>query len=443
MPNRRSFLAALAAPAILDTLETRRAAAAGWGARPGAAPESLPASGSVPEFPEESDPAYWDRIRDQFYIPRTEAFFNTGTIGAVPRFVLERVIEDMRLVEATVARWDYTERTDNSISGYSPQLPLREKLGKLVNADASELALIQNATLGMNMLASGIELKSGDEIITTDREHPGGVCGWQMRAKRDGAVWKHIVMPQPANDPDEIVRLFEEQITPRTRVLAFPHIISATTVVMPAKKLVDLAHAHHCLAVIDGAHAVGQIELNLHDLGCDAYFSSPHKWLLAPPANGMLYIRADRQDLFWTTLCSSEWDDHKSGMYRFMQYGTGNQSLLVGLDAALDFHFRIGPDRVRKRIRFLADRLRTGLKQIPGATINSPVNPGMCAAMTVYSVRGVHGSDLEETMWERRRLRPRSMGDPLGVRHSCHIYNSEAEVDAALEIVSDLAKQHA
>jgi isopenicillin-N epimerase len=443
MPNRRSFLAALAAPSILEAVQPRGRPSEGWAQPPGAPGAPAADSQSAPSLPDDSDPAFWDRIRDQFYFPRSEAFFNTGTIGAVPRYVLERVIDDMRMVETTVARWDYSPRTPDSISGYSPALPVRGKLGKLVNADASELALIQNATSGLSMLANGLDLKAGDEIITTDREHPGGVSGWQMRAKRDGAVWKHIVMPQPANDPEEIVRLFEAQITPRTRVISFPHIISATTVVMPAKRLVELAHAHNCLAVVDGAHAVGQVEVNLHDLGCDAYFSSPHKWLLAPPGNGMLYIRADRQDLFWTTLCSSEWDDHKSGMYRFMQYGTGNASLLVGLDAALDFHNRIGPERVRKRIRSLADRLRTGLKQIPGASINSPVHPEMCGAMTVYSVRGVHGSDLEETMWERRRLRPRSMGDPLGVRHSCHIYNSEAEVDAALEIVSDLAKQHA
>jgi selenocysteine lyase/cysteine desulfurase len=126
-----------------------------------------------------------------------------------------------------------------------------------------------------------------------------------------------------------------------------------------------------------------------------------------------------------------------------MQYGTGNPSLLVGLDAALDFHFRIGPERVRGRIRALADRLRAGLQQIPGVEINSPVCSEMAGAIVVYGVRGVHGADIEEQLWERRRMRPRSQGDVLGVRQSCHIYNSEVEIDATLEIVRDLAKQHA
>jgi isopenicillin-N epimerase len=445
MPSRRSFLAALAAPSVLAADPRRRAD----GLEAAFAPRSAAAAptGLEPQltsaWPENSDPRYWDFIRDQFYIPRSQAYFNTGTIGAVPRPVLERVIEDMRTLAATLPFWDYSPRTPDWISGYSAQLPLRKKLGKLVNAEASELAVIQNATTGMNFLAQGLDLKAGDEIITTDREHPGGVCGWQLRAKRDSAFWKQAKIPVPANDPDEIIRLFAAQITPRTRVLSFPHIISSTAVVMPVKRLTDLAHEHGCLAIVDGAHGVGQVEVDLHGLGCDAYFSSPHKWLLAPAGNGMLYIRADRQDLFWTTLCSSEWDDHKQGMYRFMQYGTGNPSLLVGLDAALDFHFRIGPERVRARIRSLADRLRAGLQQIPGVQINSPVQPEMAGAIVVYSVRGVHAADVEEQIWEQRRMRPRSVGDPLGVRQSCHICNSEAEIDATLEIVSDLAKQHA
>jgi selenocysteine lyase/cysteine desulfurase len=427
--NRRSFITTLLAPGIV----------------PKPSPAARPPAGEVvaaalpPPWPEDSDPRFWERVRDQFYIRPGEAYFNTGTLGATPRPVLERVIEDMRTLQETITRWDYTARTPNWISGYSPELPLREKLGKLVNADLLEIALTQNATMGMNFLAHGIELKPGDEIITTNQEHPGGVCGWQERVKRDGALWKQVEIPVPANDPEELVRRFAGLITPRTRVLAFPHIISPTAVVMPVKRLTELAHQHGCLALVDGAQAIGQVEVDLKALGCDAYFSSPHKWLLAPAGNGMFYIRRDRQDKFWTTLCSSEWDNHKDGMYRFMQYGTGNPSLQAGLDAALDFHFRIGPEKVRKRIRYLADRLRAGLQQIPGAKINSPVHPELAGAVVVYSLEGVPAGQLADALWERRRLRPRAMGDPLGIRHSCQIYNSEAEIDATLEVLRELA----
>jgi len=429
MLNRRHFLASLIAPPLIS----RRAHGA-----PGPLRAGSPAP--LPPWPDGSDPNFWEHVREQFYITPGEAFFNTGTLGATPRPVLERVIEDMRTLQETITRWDYTARTPNWISGYSPELPLREKLGKLVNADVLEIAVTQNATFGMNFAAHGLSLKAGDEIITTDQEHPGGLCGWQERAKRDGVVCKQVKIPVPANDPDRLVQLFAEAITPRTGVLAFPHIISATAVVMPVKRITALAHQHGCLSIVDGAQAVGQVEVDLKDLGCDVYFSSPHKWLLAPAGNGMLYIRRERQEQFWTTLCSSEWDNHKDGMYRFMQYGTGNPALQVGLDAALDFHFRIGPERFRKRIRSLADRLRAGLQQIPRVKINSPVHPELAGAVVVYSVEGIPAQQLADEMWIRRRLRPRALGDPLGVRQSCHIYNKEAEIDATLEVVRELAR---
>src|SRR6266567_8237676 len=427
MINRRGFLNGILAPALAE-----------GAARAGSRSPAL-ASPAMPAWPDDNDPDFWDGIRDQFYIPRTESFFNTGTIGAVPRPVLERVIEDMRTLEATVARWDYSENTPNWISGYSPELPLREKLGKLVNAAGEDIAVTQNATMGMNFAAQGLDLTRGDEVILTDREHPGGICGWQERAKRDGIVVKQVPIPVPASDPDRLVELFAEAITPRTRVLAVPHIISSTAVVMPVKRLTQLAHGHKCLAVFDGAQAIGQVKIDLQDIGCDAYYASPHKWLLAPAGNGMFYIRPDQRDRFWTTLCSFAWDDQKDGMYRFMQYGTGNPSLLAGLDAALDFHFRLGPERVRERIRSLADRLRTGLQQIPRARISSPVHPELAGAAVVHRIDGIPAAKLEEQLWVQRRIRVRSQGDQLGVRQSCQIYNNEAEVDATLEIVRQLS----
>jgi len=429
MVKRRKFLGALIAPTMVSSISGGPAVHANVGPEP------------APAWPEENDPDYWDRIRDQFYFPRDEAFFNTGTIGALPRCVLERVIEDMRTLEATVTRWDYTERTPNWISGYSPELPLREKLGRAVNVRGRDLAITQNATFGMNFVALGLDLKRGDEVIQTDQEHPGGTSGWLMRAKRDGIVVKLVKVPVPPRDPDEVIELFRQAMTPRTRVLAVPHIISASGIVLPVKRLSALAHEHGCLAVFDGAQVVGQIPLDLADIGCDAYFSSPHKWLLAPPGNGLFYVRPDRENLVWTTLCSAEWDNHQDALYRFMQYGTGNKSLQVGLDAALDFYFRIGPKRWHDRNRALADRLRSGLKQIPGALIRSPLHPELSGAVVVYGVEGVSAEKLEGELWARRRLRTRSVGDPLGVRHSCHIYNSEAEIDAALEIVSGLARK--
>src|SRR5438874_2216974 len=170
MVSRRSFLGALLTPPLLAKAGALARGAEAKGVR--ASPPS-----ALPPCPEDNDPAFWDRVRDQFYITPGEAFFNTGTLGATPRPVLERVIEDMRTLQSTITRWDYSANTPNWISGYSPELPLREKLGKLVNAAGEDIALVQNATMGMNFVAQGLDLKTGDEVILTNREHPGGISG--------------------------------------------------------------------------------------------------------------------------------------------------------------------------------------------------------------------------------------------------------------------------
>jgi selenocysteine lyase/cysteine desulfurase len=263
-----------------------------------------------------------------------------------------------------------------------------------------------------------------------------------MRAQREGIIWRPLEIPIPPPDPETIVNIFAAAITPRTRVIAIPHITSMLGIVLPVRQICQLARPRGIFTIIDGAQAVGQLHVNVKEIGCDAYFSSPHKWLLAPPGNGFLYIRQEKLGEVWTTLCSSEWNNYRDGAYRLMQYGTGNLSLLKGLEAAIDFHLRIGPDRVEKRIVGLANRLREGLQKIHGVTILSPVHPELAGAMVTYRVNGITGPQLMDEMW-KRKIRVRSMGGENGVRQSVHIYNSPEEIDATLEIVRALAAQHA
>ncbi len=217
-----------------------------------------------------------------------------------------------------------------------------------------------------------------------------------------------MLIPTPANDPDQLVELFAGTITSRTRVLAFPHIISSTAVVLPARRLTELAHQHGCLALVDGAQALGQTPVDLQDIGCDAYFASPHKWLLAPPGNGMFYIRRDQREKFWTTLCSFAWDDQTDGMYRFMQYGTGNRSLLTGLDAALDFHFRIrfrAPELARPFIRSSpARQCAIGLKDCRRQNLNRNCGLRNGSGSAHGEIRLACGSHARFTTAKRRAM---------------------------------------
>lgn len=382
--------------------------------------------------------AYWTHLRWQFLIPEDQAYFNTGTLGASPRVVVDAVADHLRYVEESLALWDYSADKPERLAGYRPERGVRQKLADYIHADLDEVGLTVNATMAMNTVANGLDLKPGDEVLITDKEHPGGRTGWDLKQKRYGIVVREVAVPTTVQGPGEIVRAFEAAITPRTRVIAVPHIISGPGIILPVKELCALARARGIFTSIDGAQAVGHLHVNIRDIGCDAYFSSPHKWMLAPKGNGFLYIRRDAQERVWTLLASSQWNNYKDGMFRLMQWGTLNQSLLRGLEAAIDFMNAIGRDRVEERVRVLGSSLRKGLSQVRGVTVVTPMHPDLSAGITHWGVEGLSGRQLQDELWTRRKIRVRAGGEKV-VRQSTHICNSLAEIDATIAIAKVLA----
>ncbi len=377
---------------------------------------------------------FWATIRKQFPLKEGQTYFNNGTMGPQPSYVLERVIEDMRYNAVHGAETDYKGEGPQLLSGYFQYEELRTKIGALINADFKEISLTQNATFGMNFIANGLDFEEGDEIINTDQEHGGGYAAWKQLAKRKGLVYKQATMPVPTNDPQEIVNAVLSQITKRTRVIAIPHMVSVYGVVMPVKEICAEARKRGIFTILDGAQTVGQIKVDVKDIDCDAYYASLHKWLLAPGGNGILYVKPDQVDKVWCTLASYNWENYEDHGFRLQQYGTGNPSLLVGLDAAIDFYNTIGGEKWLLRVKGLGDYLRAGLKEIDSVTIHSSVHPDMCAGITTFAVEGITGPALQKRLWEEKRLQPRSVGEEL-LRHSVHIYNSESEIDQALEVI--------
>ena len=385
-----------------------------------------------------SGEAYWKGIRKMFPLPANEVYFNTGTLGVMPKTVLEKVVNSLITNASDAAQTDYQGNGPLLLSGYEAFVELRKKIGTLIGADYKSIALIQNATAGMNYVSNGLDLQPGDEIINTDQEHGGGRAGWETAARRYGLVYKQAKVPIPANDPQEIIDNIFSLVTPKTRVIAIPHMISVHGVILPVKEICQEARKRGIFTILDGAQCVGHIKLDMQDIGCDAYFSSLHKWMLAPAGNGILYIRPESIEKIWTVMASYQWENTDDHGFRLTQRGTGNIALIIGLEAALDFHQSIGHDRVISRIKELGDYLRNGLQQIPGTSIVSPVHPDMCAGITTYQVKGIPATDLQNELWKRKKLQPRSAGE-AGLRHSTHIYNLKSEIDLALEIIAEVA----
>jgi len=380
---------------------------------------------------------FWEKVRAEFLLDPGQVFFNTGTLGAMPRRVFDRVVNHLRLTAEKIADWDYYG--PDWISGYQPWTEIREKVARLLNCQAKEIALTENATAGMNYISNGLDLNPGDEVLGTDQEHPGGESGWKLKARRSGLVYRQLPLGKPINSPQEVIETFVGAMGPKTRVLAVPHMITGSGAILPVKELCAEARKRGIFTVIDGAQTVGQIKVDLKELGCDAYYGSFHKWLCAPAGNGFLYLRQDRAAEVWTTLASTQWDNQEDHGFRLSQRGTGNLSLLFGLDEALDFHFELGPERVYARIKELGDYLRTRLLEISRIRIFTPLHPEMAAGITVYNLEGLTGNFIQDELWNRGRLRPRSMGEVYGVRQSTHIYNSFEEIDRTVEILKDLA----
>jgi isopenicillin-N epimerase len=403
-------------------------------------PNRLLDEGPFAPSPEDPDANVFAAARKQFLFPTSVTYCNTGTLGASPREVMTALVVGLQTLERDLPDWPYFQADGEPLTGYQQLADFRTEAGAFINAPAEEIAFTQNATMGMSFIANGLDLASGDEVVTTDQEHSGGIGGWLLRGKRHGVVVKQVPMEAAfAKGPDAILQAFADSITRRTRVVMFSHITSGLGVRFPARDLCTLAHDRGALAIIDGAQALGQIKVDVKQLGCDAYVASPHKWLLAPKGTGILYITRALQPRVWNTLASGGFDDDTTGAFRFMHYGTGSVPVVHGLRAALKFIHNIGIERIERWDTMLTRRLRDGLSRIPLARVSSPGDARLAAGITTFSFNGQPGRDLQNALWEKR-IRVRAQGGSRGVRLSAHLYVSPADIDRVVDVTAAMRK---
>jgi selenocysteine lyase/cysteine desulfurase len=227
-----------------------------------------------------------------------------------------------------------------------------------------------------------------------------------------------------------VVNLFSDAITPRTRVIFFSHISTVTGVVLPAKELAALARSKGILSAVDGAHVPGMMKLNLHDLGCDLYTSSPHKWLQAPKGSGFLYVREEVIDRMWNTLATEGWDNPKIRAERFQRIGSSNVPVLCGLKASIELANEIGMDRIEKHHRQMADYILREMVKRGAVSWTSP-DPALRCGIATVNVAPHKMPDLENWMWKEKKIRIRG-GVPSKIRLSTPYYLLQKDVDRYL-----------
>src|SRR5258707_867150 len=298
-----------------------------------------------------NEEAYWSEMRKQFLIPADEVYLNNGTVGSSPIPVLRAVFDGYNDTE----KMAQSDPEDYPIWGYGPWNEFRDPLAEFVGCTRDELALVRNATEANSYIANGLDMKPGDEVLMTDQEHPGGEHPWNLRAKRYGIVVKKVTLPKPVPNAAAVLNLFNDGITPRTRVMFFSHIPTVTGVVLPAQELCALARSKGILSAVDGAHVVGMMRLNLHELGCDMYTSSPHQWLQAPKGTGFLYVRDEVIDRLWNTIVTAGWGAPKLPAGHLLTIGRTDLAAVCGMRASVQLANQIGMERIERRHPPMAD----------------------------------------------------------------------------------------
>jgi selenocysteine lyase/cysteine desulfurase len=405
----------------------RAAAAAAVFGMPLAGAERLFAQ-NAPSLPQHdlfsTDPdRYWAELRRQWLLAPDRINLNCGSIGCTPLPVLRATIDHMLSAEEYREGpypWFGYEENDRIKA-------LRDAMAAFLHISRDELAILRNATEANNAVCNGLDMKPGEEALLTDQEHPGCFGCWQQKEARFGIKLTKVTLPLPPASAEEIVGIFEKGITPRTRILVFSHITTATGVILPVKQICAMARAKGILTTVDGAHAVGQIPLDLHDLGCDFYTSSPHKWLMSPKGTGLLYVREPLLEKLWVNVVSGEWKNYSLKAYRFENLGTSNLSVMVGLKAALDFFATIGPDRIYARIHQNATRVHDAVASHPELAFNNASKDEFYGGLV--SFRNTKG-DLAKVAAEASKRNIRVAGGADRIRIATHIFTQPTEINA-------------
>jgi selenocysteine lyase/cysteine desulfurase len=378
------------------------------------------------------DEDFWREIQQAFTVDRNIVNLNNGGVCPSPKIVqdaMRRQLEFSNMAPA-YTMWTVLEPEIESV---------RARLAASFGCDPEEMAITRNASEALEIVQLGIDLKAGDEVLTTDQDYPRMITTWQQRERRDGIKLRMISFPTPPPSMDDLYQRFERAITPRTRVIHFCHITNLTGQIFPVKKICQMARSRGIEAIVDGAHAYAQFPFKHEDLDCDYYGTSLHKWLLAPHGTGFLYVRKSKIETLWPMMPAPA--SMNANIRKFEEIGTHPAANHNAIAEALTFHESIGADRKAARLRYLRSLWTDRLTRFPNVTIRTSPNPEQSCGVVLVSVEGKKAPALAEELWKQRILVVAIVHkDFEGLRVTPNIYTTPREIDVFASAMEKLIK---
>ncbi len=381
-----------------------------------------------------ADETYWREIQQAFTLDRTIINLNNGGCCPSPRVVHEALKRylDLSNQAPVYHMWQILEPNIETV---------RRRLAAEFGCDTEEMAITRNASEALQIAQLGIDLKPGDEVLTTNQDYGRMLDTWEQRVRRDGIKLTKISFPVPPKSQEELADRLIAAITPATKVLHFCHITNLTGQIFPVKQISDEARRRGIRTIVDGAHAFAHFPYKVKDLGCDYYGTSLHKWLLAPIGTGFLYVRQEHIESLWPLTPAAE--SRKANIRKFEEIGTHPAANHNAIAEALSFHEGIGIERKSARLRYLRDRWATRLAKQDKIRIHTNLDPVHSCAIGCVQVTGVPTGKVVARLWERWRIiaTPIVHAEYEGVRVTPNVYTTLEEVDTFASAMEEIARK--
>ena len=379
-----------------------------------------------------SEENFWKSIRKDYLLKKDYVNLENGYYCFIPQPTLNKYLEHVKRINF---EGSYYMRNQLDLD----KRKTAERLSNLVNCDKDELAITRNTTESLDLIISGFPWKKNDEAIFAMQDYGSMQEMFKLTAKRRGIVNKIISVPNHPENDEEIVSLYEQQITKKTKLIMVSHMINITGQILPVKKICEMAHSYNIDVLVDGAHCVGHIDVDIKDLNCDYYGSSLHKWLSAPLGTGLLFVKKEKISKIEPILAGHV--HQRDNIMRLNHIGTHPVHSDLAINDAIDYLESIGIERKQNRLRYIQRYWSDKLRFKNNIIINTPTEIQRSCGIANIGVKNKTPDELSKILFNEYSIFTVAIdyANVKGCRITPNIYTSEEELDYFVESIIKIA----